>query len=99
MANENYEHEQELELDEQSNYLEEDPIYGADTYFGERLDTPSENNAEEDAAMEEANASNEQMATPETASGTSTDASPAEFGEKLTSETDSVFVEEPIDED
>jgi hypothetical protein len=46
-----YEDDRDMDLDRQ--LYEEDPAYEADTYFGERLDTPASDETDSDMSVEE----------------------------------------------
>jgi hypothetical protein len=75
-----YEDDREMELDEQSTYLEEDPVYGTDTYFGERLDQASESEAVDEQLVDEP------VMTEDTTTEAAPDAESEDFGEKLSAE-------------
>jgi hypothetical protein len=92
-----YEEDRDMDLDETNNF-EDDPVYGADTYFGERLDTADDMS---DSTMDETAASDQVMDDGseeiDTAGVGSDDASG--FGEKLSNQADDEHTAKSGDEE
>jgi hypothetical protein len=93
-----YEEDRDMDLDEANNF-EDDPVYGADTYFGERLDTADDmGKSAMDETVVASDKVNEDGSEEIDAVAVESD-DPAGFGETLSTQTDEETAAKPSDED
>ena len=94
-----YDEDRDMELDDESTNFENDPVYGADTYFGERLDKADDMG---DAAMDETVIATDQVMEDgsEEIDAVAVDSEdPAGFGETLSNQKDDEHAAKPSDEE